>query len=60
MACKGDRRGAYRVLVRRFAGKRQLGKPRHRWADNIKIHIQEVRWEVQSKVKVSRDRPRWP
>jgi hypothetical protein len=46
MACKGDRRGAYRVMVGRSEGERQLGKPRHRWADNIKIDIQEVRWGV--------------
>jgi hypothetical protein len=30
-------RGVYRVLVRRPEGKRLLGRPRHRWEDNIKI-----------------------
>jgi hypothetical protein len=46
MEYKGDIRGAYRVMVRRSEGKSQLGKPRHRWADNIKIDIQEVIWGV--------------
>jgi hypothetical protein len=33
----GDRRVAYRVLVKRPEGKRQLGRTRRRWEDNIKI-----------------------
>jgi hypothetical protein len=45
VACVGDRRGAYRVLVVRPDGKRPLGRPRLRWEDNIKIYLQEVGWE---------------
>ena len=37
IACKGERTGAYRVLVVKPEGKRQLGKPRHRRKDNIKM-----------------------
>jgi len=29
--------------VRKPEGKRQLGKPRRRWEDNIKMGLQEVR-----------------
>jgi len=32
----GDRRGVYRVLVRKPEGKRPFGRPRLRWEDNIK------------------------
>jgi hypothetical protein len=32
----GDRRGAYRGLVRKPEGKRRLGIARHRWEENIK------------------------
>jgi len=35
VACMGDRRGAYKVLM----GKRPLARPRHRWEDNIKMDI---------------------
>jgi len=42
VACMGNRRGAYRVLVRRSGGRRPLGRPRRRWEDNIKIDIQDV------------------
>jgi hypothetical protein len=38
----GERRGAYRVLVGKPEGKRPLGRPRHRWEDNIKIYLQKV------------------
>jgi hypothetical protein len=38
----GERRGAYRVLVGKPEGKRPLGRPRHRWDDNIKICLQKV------------------
>jgi hypothetical protein len=40
----GERRGAYRVLVRNPEGKRPLGSPRSRWKDNIKIGLQKVGW----------------
>ena len=36
------RRGVYKVLVERTEGKRTLGRPRRKWDDNIKIHLQEV------------------
>jgi len=31
-----------RVLVGKPEGRRPLGRPRHRWGDNIKIDFQEV------------------
>jgi hypothetical protein len=39
----GDRRGAYRVFMRRYKGKRLFGKPVHRWENNIKMYLQNVR-----------------
>jgi hypothetical protein len=43
VAPMGDGSGAYRVFVGRPGGKRPLGRPRHRWEDNIKIYFQKVR-----------------
>jgi len=43
----GDRRRAYRVLVRIPEGKRPLGGPRHRWEDNIEMDIQEGGWGME-------------
>jgi hypothetical protein len=40
----GERRGAYRALVGKPEGTRPLGRPRHIWADNIKMDLREVVW----------------
>jgi len=37
-----ERKGVYRVLVRKSEEKRQLGRPRLTWDYNIKIDLQEV------------------
>jgi hypothetical protein len=36
VACMGDRRGAYSVMVGRPQGNRSLERSGHRWEDNIK------------------------
>jgi hypothetical protein len=36
----GERRGMYRVLVEKPDRKKPLGRPRHRWEDNIKMDLQ--------------------
>jgi S-ribosylhomocysteine lyase LuxS involved in autoinducer biosynthesis len=42
VARMGDRTGTYRVLVGKPEKNRLLGRPRHRWKDNIKMDLQEV------------------
>ena len=42
VACMGEERGVYRVLVGKPEGKRPLGRPRRRWVDNIRMDLQEV------------------
>jgi hypothetical protein len=39
VAHMGEDRGVYRVLVGKPEGKRPLGRPRHRWEDNIKMDL---------------------
>ena len=46
VACMGEKRGAYRVLVGKPEGKRTLRRPRRRWKDNIKMDPQGKRKEV--------------
>ena len=42
VALVGERRGVYRILVRKDERKRPLGRPWRRWEDNIKVDLQEV------------------
>jgi hypothetical protein len=58
VACMGQKRGAYRILVGRPEGRRQLGRPRHRWEDNIKIDLPEVGWGMDW-IELAQDRDRW-
>jgi hypothetical protein len=37
-----ERRGAYRIFVRKHEGRRPLGRSKHRYEYNIKIVFQEV------------------
>jgi hypothetical protein len=36
---------AYRILVGKPEGKRQLERPRRRWVDNIRIDLREIEWD---------------
>jgi hypothetical protein len=35
-------RKVYRLLVGKPEGKRPLGRPKHRWVDNINIYLAEI------------------
>jgi hypothetical protein len=37
--------GGYRILMGKPEGKIPLGRPRHRWMDNIKMDLREIGWE---------------
>jgi len=41
-----EMRNAHRICVSKPEGKRLLRRPRHRWKDNIRMHIREIVWEV--------------
>jgi len=58
VAHMGEMRGVYRVLVG-HGGKRQLGKPRCRWEDNINMDLQEFGWESMDWIDLTQDRGRW-
>jgi hypothetical protein len=45
VARMGETRNAYRILVGKPEGKRQLGRSRRRWVDNIKIDLREIGWD---------------
>jgi hypothetical protein len=40
----GEKWNACRALAGKPEGKRPLGRPRHRWKDNIKVDFSEIGW----------------
>jgi hypothetical protein len=59
VARMGERKDAYRGLVGRSEGKGPLGKPTHRWENNIKMNIQELSWGRMDWIDQAQDRDRW-
>jgi hypothetical protein len=55
----GEGRGVYRVLIGRPEGKRPLGRPRHRWEDNIKMDLGEVEIYGENWIWLAQDRIWW-
>jgi hypothetical protein len=55
----GERRGVYSVLVGKLEEKRQRGRPRRRWEDNIKMDLQEVGCGSRDWIELAQDRYRW-
>jgi hypothetical protein len=39
-----ERRNEYRILMVKPEGKRPLGRPRHKWEDNIVMCMADNRW----------------
>jgi hypothetical protein len=58
VARMGDGRGVYRVLMGKPEGKRPLGRPRRRWAQNIKMDLQEVGCRIMDWIELAHDRNR--
>jgi hypothetical protein len=42
VACMGEERKVYKVLVGKPKGKRPLGRPRHRWENKIRMDLGET------------------
>jgi hypothetical protein len=55
----GEKRNVYRSLVGKPEGKRPLGRPRHRWMDNIKMDLLEIGFHVVNWIGLAQDRYRW-
>jgi hypothetical protein len=58
VARMGDVMGAYNILVERPEGRRQLGRPRRRWADNIKMDLMEIGFGDVDWIHWAQDRDR--
>ena len=59
VARMGEERGVYSVLVGKPEGRRPLGRPRRRWADNIRTDLQEVGCVYMDWIGLAQDRDSW-
>jgi len=59
VARMGERRCVYRVLAGKPEVKRQLGRPKFRWEDNIKMDLKEVGCGGKDWIELAQDRDRW-
>jgi hypothetical protein len=55
----GEKRNAYRILVRKPEGKRPLGRPRRRSVDNISVDLREIGWIGVDWIDMAQDRDQW-
>jgi hypothetical protein len=51
-----EMRNAYKILVRKFKGKRPLGRHKHKWEDNIKMDFRETVCTGMEWIHVAQDR----
>jgi hypothetical protein len=51
----GGMRNAYRILVGKPEGKRPLGRPKHRWEDNVEMDLREIGWEDANSIHLAQN-----
>jgi hypothetical protein len=49
----------YGLLLEKPEGKRPLGRPRHRWTDNIMMDLLQIELSVVDWIGLAQDRYRW-
>jgi hypothetical protein len=59
VACMVEGRDVYRVFIERPVDKRPLGRPRHRWEDNINLDLRKIGISRANWIQLAQDRVQW-
>ena len=52
-------RSAFKIVTGKPTGKRPLGRPRHRWENNIRMDLEEIGINANIWVDSAQDRDYW-
>jgi hypothetical protein len=59
VACIGELRSTYKTMVETPQGKRPLGRPQHKWEENIIKYFRETGCEVVDWIKLVQNSILW-
>jgi hypothetical protein len=59
VARMGEKSNVYKLLVGKSEGRRPLGRPRHRWLDNIEMDLVEIGCGSVDCIGVAQDSHKW-
>jgi hypothetical protein len=59
VACMGEGRKVYKVLMGKPKRKRPLERLRHRWEDGIRMDFREIGWGSVEWIHLAQDREQW-
>jgi hypothetical protein len=48
-----------RILIGESEGTRPVGRPTHRWVDDIRMDVREIGWEDSDWIHLTQDRYQW-
>jgi hypothetical protein len=54
-----EKRNVYEILVGKPEWKRPLGRPRHRWKNNIRMILKKIVWVGVDWIHLAHDRDQW-
>jgi hypothetical protein len=52
-------RNANKILLGKSEHKKQVGRPRRRWEDNIRMDLREIGWEIVGWMHLAQGRDQW-
>jgi len=55
----GKMTNSYKILIGKTRREEPLGRPKHRWENNIRMDIREIGWKAVNWTHLAQDRDHW-